>query len=256
MKSFFVLSIIFILSCSCFKEEPLPPKPPYFVKESLPPNQNLTENEEDNGFDFPPIQYPNKDLQEIMFSATYSLENKEKRKELERCLKLDDQNYHNTGGNDCMYRLNEGETIEEALKGRLSYVGKESFHLHKSHSYCYDKIENTYPINKNFIARLYDENFNFLDVEVFASQMQKFDETYKRFYLSFYIPYHNKARFIRIFKIEGKEERHVSEWFVFADKKGLQKVSVPDTPEFEGFGVMSELTYNEEYRCHHIPFSH
>ena len=214
MKISFFTLLVFILSCNCVVKTP-------------------------------PIDYPDKNLQEFIIYGKYRPTLEEFKTELLNrpiCPKNDWRT------KDC--GLVEGETFEEALKNRFTGVGKEGFTYSGSY-YCYNKTEEYKkpPIyKKNLKIKLYDKQGNLLS-EDFLRQREKspipdFQSVYA------YVPYHENAGKIYITKQEDKKEVIIKDLFLgFPTQTELRKRSAL----YKVYNDVGGWTYKPKEECHLAP---
>lgn len=183
----------------------------------------------------PPIDFPEKDLEWLIITGRYTLENPERVKEA-------------IDAHFPIERL-EGESREDYIK-RNSYLlkrGDERF-KYSQILYCYnkrdprDKTEASFPYLK---ARLYDKEGNILEEDFLRFNPEYIHRDYRSF--SVHIPYHNEGHRLKITKeLKGKETE------VFMDipvrsKAYLISESIRNRGE-ESSEV--DFQYKEGMKCH------
>ena len=216
MKTSFFLLLAFMLSCNCEGKVPV-------IK---------------------PINYPDKNLKEIIIRGSYTPKNP---KEVEE-LKKDLLSKPTCTGYDRRKRhcgLLEGETLEKALRNRFPGTGEEAFGHSSYREYCYNKtdgIKKKSIFKENLRARLYDKNGKLLTEDFFrwnGHPTSKFQSVIS------YLPYDDKGHRIYIVSLNGKKEVILYDMGMLSQSK-LREISLPDHDMYRN----ESWVFNEKSECH------
>ena len=158
------------------------------------------------------ITFPDKNLEEIIVRGVYYPGGQRGVEALKKSFREE------------YLELNDGETIEEAVKNRYQHRLKEDF-THSGERYCYHKMIDQEPIsNRDLRTRLYDKNGKVLAEDFLRTESE--DELYQS--ITSYLPYHNEGYEIRIVRLEGTKETALYTT-PFISHAGLLKVTRSNT---------------------------
>ena len=194
--------------------------------------------------------YPDKDLKVIVVHGSYSSENKQALEELKQKLLTNDRCDKSDRTRRCPRpSLYIGETLEEALKNRFSYVGKERFRYSQFREYCYNETEeeNKNPVfNKKLRARLYDKEGNLLSEDFLRWDGRSIPESQS---VISYLPYRDEGYRFQIVSSKGKKEVILDEIEMYSQAELREWSYVQNNiTKREGW------VYNEERECHIAAF--
>jgi len=175
------------------------------------------------------LNYPDKELQEIIIYGYYSPGDKGRVKELEKNLR--DRGH-----------LKPHEFFAEKYSHRLDR-GDESLIL-RERKYCYNRSEFKEPIlNNKLRARIYDQEGVVLteDFLRISGPIHLLSQE-----VITYLPYHKGGRVVRIVRLDGSKELVLEKRFLFS-KARLREISNKDRPIFRNSGIW---VFNEQSECH------